>query len=172
MFCARLLDQDTPKYKKLYNICITLGFLFCALFIITLPSGVHKSLFGVNLFLYGLFIIPTFSIIFPYVVELTYPQNESVSNGVMLFSCRLFATAFGIMGTLLAEKGFYPCASFIAIATLIGVIPAFFISEELRKVHMSSFYKFFNKVSLRRQRSNMEKISRMSVTASPKKRKT
>ena len=38
--------------------------------------------------------IPTFSIIFPYIVELTYPNNEAVSNGLMLFSCRICATTF------------------------------------------------------------------------------
>jgi predicted MFS family arabinose efflux permease len=134
MICARLLDGDTPKYKKLYNVCSTIGLILNGLFLITLPSGVHKSLFGVNLFLYGIFMIPTFSIIFPYVVELTYPTNESVSNGVMLFTCRLGATLFGVIATILAERNFYVCAGFITGLTLLGVLPAFFIEEELRKV--------------------------------------
>lgn len=92
--CARFLDGENPKYKKMYNICQAIGLVFNGLFIITLPSGIHKALFGANLFLYGLFMIPTFSIIFPYVVELTYPSNEAVSNGFMLFSCRVAATTF------------------------------------------------------------------------------
>jgi hypothetical protein len=94
MICARFLDSEQPRYKLMYNICAVSGLIFVSLFLVTLPSGVSKILFGVNVFLYGLFMIPTFSIIFPYVVELTYPSNESVSNGLMLFSCRIFATTF------------------------------------------------------------------------------
>lgn len=94
MICARLLDTEKPRYKLLYNICSIAGLIFISLFLVTLPSGLSKVLFGVNVFLYGLFMIPTFSIIFPYVVELTYPSNEAVSNGLMLFSCRIFATTF------------------------------------------------------------------------------
>jgi len=81
--------------------------------------------------------IPSFSIIFPYIVELTFPCNEAASNGFMLFSCRVFATTFGILGTILIEQGFYPCCGFIAVATLFGLIPSLFISEELRKVQMT-----------------------------------
>ena len=94
--------------------------------------------------------IPTFSIIFPYVAELTYPSHEAVSTALMLFLCRLFATGFGIFGTLLAEtsdpkstEGFYKCMSFIALASLIGMLPALFVNEELRKVSMKNFYQFF-----------------------------
>lgn len=102
------------------------------------------------MFLYGLFMIPTFSIIFPYVAELTYPSHEAVSTALMLFMCRLFATCFGIFGTLLAEtddpkstEGFYKCMSFIASASLLGMLPALFVNEELRKVSMKNFYQFF-----------------------------
>jgi hypothetical protein len=101
MICARLLDGENPKYKVLYNTCSTIGLALNGLFFITLPF--NKALFGVNLFLYGFFMIPTFSIIFPYVVELTYPINESVSNGVMLFTCRVLATTFGVVATVLSE---------------------------------------------------------------------
>ncbi|TNV82999.1 hypothetical protein FGO68_gene1496 [Halteria grandinella] len=161
MICARMLDGERPKYKKLYNMCSVSGLVMNGVFIVTLPSGMHKALFGVNLFLYGFFMIPTFSIIFPYVVELTYPSNESVSNGVMLFCCRLFATAFGVIATLLAEQGFYQCAVFITGVTLCGVIPAFFIDEELRKQQMTMFYKFFKKIE------TLKKRSRSMSNASP-----
>ena len=103
LISAKILDRKNPQYKKLFNILGLIGAIFHALFLVTLPSGVNKALFGTNLFLYGLFMIPTFSIIFPYVAELTYPSHEAVSTALMLFSCRLFATCFGVIGTLLAQ---------------------------------------------------------------------
>ena len=33
--------------------------------------------------------------------------------------------------------------SFIALASLIGMLPALFVNEELRKVSMKNFYQFF-----------------------------
>ena len=147
---AKILDRGNPQYKNLFNLLNMLGAILIALFLLSLPSGLHKALFGTNLFLYGLFMIPTFSIIFPYVAELTYPSHEAVSTALMLFMCRLFATCFGIFGTLLAEtddpkstQGFYKCMSFIACASLLGMLPAFFVNEELRKVSMKNFYQFF-----------------------------
>jgi len=107
MICARFLDGENPKYKLIYNVCSVIGLVFNGAFLLTLPLGPPKWVFGVNLFLYGLFIIPTFSVIFPYVVELTYPCNEAVSNGLMLLSCRIAATVFGTVGTILAEAGFF-----------------------------------------------------------------
>jgi hypothetical protein len=150
LISAKILDGANPKYKQLFNLLNTIGAIFIALFLLSLPSGLHKALFGTNLFLYGLFMIPTFSIIFPYVAELTYPSHEAVSTALMLFMCRLFATCFGIFGTLLAEtsdpkstEGFYKCMSFIALASLIGMLPALFVNEELRKVSMKNFYQYF-----------------------------
>lgn len=91
---SKYLDKENPPFKLIFNICSVLGLIFVSLILVTLPSGLNKALFGVNLFLYGLFITPSFSIIFPYIVELTYPSNEAVSNGFMLVSCRIFATTF------------------------------------------------------------------------------
>jgi MFS family permease len=139
---AKFLDRDNPKYKLIFNSSTILGACLMALFLVTVP--LHKAAFGFNLFLYGFFMIPTFSIIFPYVAELTYPCHEAVSTALMLLSCRIFATSFGLLGTILAEKGFFECSSFIIAATLIGMIPGLFISEELRKVSMKQFYTFFN----------------------------
>ncbi len=139
---AKLLDRENPKYKYVFNVMTVIGALLKALFLISLP--LNKIVFGVNLFLYGLFMIPTFSIIFPYVAELTYPCREPVSTALMLFTCRIFATSFGFIGTILAEKGFYYCCSFIVFGTLIGMVPCLFVREELRKVSMKSFYTYFN----------------------------
>lgn len=33
--------------------------------------------------------------------------------------------------------------SFIALASLIGMLPALFVNEELRKVSMKNFYQYF-----------------------------
>ncbi len=85
LISAKILDRKNPQYKKLFNILGLIGAIFHALFLVTF-----------------LFMIPTFSIIFPYVAELTYPSHEAVSTALMLFSCRLFATCFGVIGTLLA----------------------------------------------------------------------
>ena len=99
--CAKLLDRENPRYKLLFNILTVIGACLKALFLVTLP--LHKIAFGFNLFVYGFFMIPTFSIIFPYVAELTYPCHEAVSTALMLLSCRIFATSFGFIGTILAE---------------------------------------------------------------------
>jgi len=135
LISARILDRENPKYKILFNALTVIGAILNALFLVTLPSG-NKTIFGLNLFLYGITMIPTFSVIFPYVAELTYPINDGVSTAMMLFCCRLFATMFGMAGTFLAEKGFYQCCGFIAAATLIGMLPSLFVNEELRKVGM------------------------------------
>jgi len=102
---AKMLDRENPKYKLIFNVLTVCGALLKALFLVTLP--LHKAAFGVNLFLYGLFMIPTFSVIFPYVAELTYPCHEAVSTAMMLLSCRILATSFGFLGTVLAEQGFF-----------------------------------------------------------------
>lgn len=91
---SRYLDRENPPFKLIFNLGSGLGLIFVSLILVTLPCGLNKAIFGANLFLYGLFMTPTFSIIFPYIVELTYPSNEAVSNGIMLFSCRIFATTF------------------------------------------------------------------------------
>ena len=153
LLSAKFLDRDNPKYKLIFNALTILGACLMALFLVTVPM--HKAAFGVNLFLYGFCMIPTFSIIFPYVAELTYPCHEAVSTALMLMSCRIFATSFGFLGTILAEQGFFECSSFIIAATLIGMIPGLFISEELRKVSMKQFYTFFNhRKQFRKQTSN------------------
>ncbi len=76
--------------------------------------------------------------------ELTYPSHEAVSTALMLFACRVFATGFGFLGTVLAEKDFYLCAGFIGGVSVLGALPAFFVDEELRKVGVKRFYDFFN----------------------------
>jgi hypothetical protein len=98
---AKQLDKENPRYKLIFNILTVLGACLKALFLVSLP--LNKIAFGFNLFLYGLTMIPTFSIIFPYVAELTYPSHEAVSTALMLMSCRVFATSFGFLGTILAE---------------------------------------------------------------------
>lgn len=147
---AKVLDRENPKYKLLFNILTVLGACLKALFLLTLP--LQKVAFGFNLFMYGFFMIPTFSIIFPYIAELTYPSHEAVSTALMLLSCRIFATSFGFLGTILAEKGFFHCEIFISGATILGMIPCLFVTEELRKVSMKQFYTFFNQRRLTRGR--------------------
>lgn len=142
LLSAKFLDRDNPKYKLIFNGLTIIGACLMALFLVTVP--LHKIAFGLNIFLYGFFMVPTFSIIFPYVAELTYPCHEAVSTALMLLSCRIFATFFGFVGTILGEKGFFECSSFIIVATMLGMIPGLFISEELRKVSMQQFYAFFN----------------------------
>lgn len=139
---AKLLDRENPRYKLIFNVLTACGAVLMVLFLITLPF--HKVAFAVNLFLYGLFMIPTFSVIFPYVAELTYPCHEVVSTAMMLLSCRIFATSFGFIGTILAEQGFYQCSFFVTGGSFLGIIPCFFVTEELRKVSMKQFYTFFN----------------------------
>ncbi|TNV83118.1 hypothetical protein FGO68_gene4820 [Halteria grandinella] len=97
-----MLDGERPKYKRLYNMCSVSGLVMNGVFIVTLPSGMHKALFGVN-----------------------------------------------------------QCAVFITGVTLCGVIPAFFIDEELRKQQMTMFYKFFKKIE------TLKKRSRSMSNASP-----
>ena len=139
---AKLLDRENPKYKLIFNVLTVCGAVLMVLFLITLPLS--KVAFAVNLFLYGLFMIPTFSVIFPYIAELTYPIHEAVSTAMMLLSCRIFATSFGFIGTVLSEYGFYHSAFFVTGGSFLGIIPCFFVTEELRKVSMKQFYTFFN----------------------------
>jgi hypothetical protein len=73
-----------------------------------------------------------------------------------------------VLGTVLAEIGFYHCASFIAGTTLLGVLPALFINEELRKVNLTSFYNYFNStVKLKKAKSNTLQLHR-AISGLPK----
>ena len=73
----------------------------------------------------------------------------------------------GLLGTVLAQLGFYACAAFIVGATFLGVIPALFIHEELRKVNLGLFFELFTTLKLRRAQSDQLKKPRGVVKAGP-----
>jgi hypothetical protein len=61
-----------------FGSCITSALLF-----VTLPSG-NLYLVMLNMILFGITVFPTIPLSYSLSVELTFPVNEAMSNGIMI----------------------------------------------------------------------------------------
>ena len=79
-----ILDK-TKKYKRIIMVLVIGACIFVATSLYTLPRK-SVPLFAVNISIIGVFVIPIIPISYALSVELTFPIDEAMSNGMMMLS--------------------------------------------------------------------------------------
>lgn len=128
-----LLDKF-QKYKLSFVIICFMTFTLISSTFLTLPSG-NTILFAINMAVYGLFAVPLLPLSFAFSVELTYPQPEAVSNGMMIMTSKICGTAITIAGGLIAAKlGPLYAITLFSVNILSALVLSFFIKEDLKRL--------------------------------------
>jgi len=132
-----LLDKFR-KYKLSVVIIAVMSFVLISTTYYSLPSG-KTVLFALNIASYGLFAVPFVPLSFAFSVELTYPQPEAVSNGMMIMTAKFYGTAITVGGGIMAAKlGPLYAITLFSVNNLIALVISFFIKEELRRLRSSA----------------------------------
>ncbi|XP_078452367.1 choline/ethanolamine transporter flvcr2a-like [Lampetra planeri] len=130
--CGVWLDR-TKTYKQTTLLVYSLSFVTMVIFTFTLDLGYIWVVFITGGAL-GFFCAGYLPVGFEFAAELTYPESEGTSSGLLNVSAQVFGIIFTIVqGRLVTE--FSPKAGNIFLCTflLIGTIMTVFIKSDLRR---------------------------------------
>lgn len=134
VFAGIMLD----KYRK-YKISIILiaivAMIAYGLTYLTLPTGV-AGYFAANLGLVGFGTLPVIPVCFAFAVELTYPIQEAMSNGMMVLPSKIYASLMGIAGGKLCEYSPKYALILFAANAVISFVASLFVKEDLRRLSL------------------------------------
>jgi MFS family permease len=137
VFLSWLVDR-TKRFNAILISCAALSLVTTSLMYVSLPSQRTWAM-AMNAALVGLGMIPLMNIPYTYVVELTYPISEPMSNGVMQFFYVIQATIMTVVVTRLIEhygdKGPQAAVTTFLIMEAISLVSLFFIKEDLRRLN-------------------------------------
>lgn len=79
---------------------------------------------------------------FEFAAELTYPEPEGTSSGLLNASAQIFGIVFTVLGGwLLDDYGDLVCNGTLTLALFIGAIVTMFIRPELRRQRAVNGFK-------------------------------
>lgn len=139
-FVGMYLDK-TKAYKKIIVLCTIGSMVFIGLSIFTLPYG-NVALFTFTIGVVGIFVVPIIPVSYAFAVELTYPIDETVSNGMMLMVSQIFGTLLGLFATVICtsfDKGSVYTIGLFFISSIIAFCFSIFIKEELKISKKNNF---------------------------------
>ncbi|XP_044728276.1 uncharacterized MFS-type transporter C09D4.1-like [Chrysoperla carnea] len=127
-----ILDK-TKKYKITAIIVIIMSTIGLILFMISLRTKSYTLVFAASAFL-GLFITTFISVAYEYAVELTYPEPEANTAGLM----SAFSTFTGVLGIVLFGDiieyyGEFLYHVMLCAFMMISVILSFLVSNKLKR---------------------------------------
>ncbi|XP_072180733.1 choline/ethanolamine transporter flvcr2a-like [Diadema setosum] len=126
------LDR-TRSYRGTTLGVYILSLLGMACFTFTLKLGEIWVVFGVTAFL-GFFMTGYLPLGFEFAAELTFPEPEGTSSGLLNASAQTFGIAFTlIMGVLVNKLSSLVGNIFLCVALLVGTVITAFIKAELRR---------------------------------------
>jgi len=131
-FILSIYLDRSPRFKLVILLTSVLSVISTALMIFTLPWAVIP--FTINCAVAGFATISMTPIAYAFSVELTYPVPEAMSNGMMVLPNKVYGALIGVVTGKLCEKSpKYALLVFVG-NSLISVIAASFLKEELKRL--------------------------------------
>ncbi|CAK6957080.1 feline leukemia virus subgroup C receptor-related protein 2 [Scomber scombrus] len=132
LICGIWLDK-TKTYKQTTFIVYILSLVAMLVYAFTLNQG-HLWVVFLTAGLLGLFMTGYLPLGFEFAVELTYPESEGTSSGLLNCSAQIFGIIFTIsQGKIIDKWGTLAGNIFLSIFLLIGTIITGLIKSDLRR---------------------------------------
>ncbi|KAG7260732.1 hypothetical protein CRUP_026889 [Coryphaenoides rupestris] len=132
LICGLWMDK-TKTYKETTLAVYLLSFIGMVIYSFTLNLG-HLWVVFVTAGILGFFMTGYLPLGFEFAVELTYPESEGTSSGLLNCSAQLFGIIFTIcQGKIMDAWGTLAANIFLCIFLLIGTILTGFIKSDLRR---------------------------------------
>ncbi|XP_051942326.1 feline leukemia virus subgroup C receptor-related protein 2 isoform X1 [Hippocampus zosterae] len=132
LICGIWLDK-TKTYKQTTLAVYVLSLIGMLLYASTLNLGYLWVVF-VTAGIFGFFMTGYLPLGFEFAVELTYPESEGTSSGLLNCSAQIFGIIFTIAeGKIIDRWGTLAGNIFLSIFILIGAIMTGFIKSDLRR---------------------------------------
>uniref|UniRef100_UPI0037E9858A choline/ethanolamine transporter flvcr2a isoform X4 n=1 Tax=Semicossyphus pulcher TaxID=241346 RepID=UPI0037E9858A len=132
LICGIWLDK-TKTYKQTTLAIYILSLIGMLVYAFTLNLG-HLWLVFIMAGLLGFFMTGYLPLGFEFAVELTYPESEGTSSGLLNCSAQIFGIIFTIsQGKIIDKWGTLAGNIFLCIFLLIGAVMTGFIKSDLRR---------------------------------------
>uniref|UniRef100_A0A3Q3E1J3 FLVCR choline and putative heme transporter 2a n=1 Tax=Labrus bergylta TaxID=56723 RepID=A0A3Q3E1J3_9LABR len=132
LICGLWLDK-TKTYKQTTLGIYLLSLIGMLVYAVTLNLG-HLWLVFIMAGLLGFFMTGYLPLGFEFAVELTYPESEGTSSGLLNCSAQIFGIIFTIaQGKIIDKWGTLTGNIFLCIFLLIGSVMTGFIKSDLRR---------------------------------------
>ncbi|XP_061699397.1 heme transporter FLVCR2 isoform X3 [Syngnathoides biaculeatus] len=132
LICGIWLDK-TKTYKQTTLAVYVLSLIGMLVYASTLNLG-HLWVVFITAGVLGFFMTGYLPLGFEFAVELTYPESEGTSSGLLNCSAQIFGIIFTIaQGTIIDRWGTLAGNIFLCIFLLIGAIMTGFIKSDLRR---------------------------------------
>ncbi|XP_031586826.2 feline leukemia virus subgroup C receptor-related protein 2 isoform X2 [Oreochromis aureus] len=132
LICGVWLDK-TKTYKQTTLAVYILSLIGMLVYAFTLNLG-HLWVVFVTAGVLGFFMTGYLPLGFEYAVELTYPESEGTSSGLLNCSAQIFGIIFTIaQGKIMDKWGTLAGNIFLCIFLLIGTVLTGFIKSDLRR---------------------------------------
>ncbi|XP_069574676.1 choline/ethanolamine transporter flvcr2a isoform X3 [Brachyistius frenatus] len=132
LICGIWLDK-TKTYKQTTVVVYVLSLVGMVVYAFTLNLG-HLWVVFVTAGLLGFFMTGYLPLGFEFAVELTFPESEGTSSGLLNCSAQIFGIIFTIgQGKIIDRWGTLAGNIFLCIFLLIGTIMTGFIKSDLRR---------------------------------------
>ncbi|XP_056152148.1 feline leukemia virus subgroup C receptor-related protein 2 isoform X2 [Lampris incognitus] len=132
LICGMWLDK-TKTYKQTTLVVYLLSLVGMLVYAFTLNLG-HLWVVFVTSGALGFFMTGYLPLGFEFAVELTYPESEGTSSGLLNCSAQVFGIIFTIcQGKIIDEWNTFAGNIFLCIFLLIGTIMTGFIKSDLRR---------------------------------------
>ncbi|XP_059476348.1 heme transporter FLVCR1 isoform X2 [Neocloeon triangulifer] len=132
LVCGIVLDK-THKFKETTLLVYVFSLLGMIVYSATLGAG-HIAIVYVTAAALGFFMTGYLPVGFEFGAELTYPEAEGTSAGILNAFAQIFGVVFTIIyGQLFGEWGDISANIFACVALLIGVVLTALIKSDLRR---------------------------------------
>nr|XP_046268252.1 feline leukemia virus subgroup C receptor-related protein 2 isoform X3 [Scatophagus argus] len=132
LICGLWLDK-TKTYKQTTLVVYVFSLVGMLIYAFTLNLG-HLWVVFVTAGVLGFFMTGYLPLGFEYAVELTFPESEGTSSGLLNCSAQIFGIIFTIsQGKIIDKWGTLAGNIFLSIFMLIGAIMTAFIKSDLRR---------------------------------------
>ncbi|KAM9355146.1 choline/ethanolamine transporter flvcr2a isoform 3-T4 [Pholidichthys leucotaenia] len=132
LICGIWLDK-TKTYKQTTLVVYILSLIGMLVFAFTLNLG-HLWVVFITAGVLGFFMTGYLPLGFEYAVELTYPESEGTSSGLLNCSAQIFGIIFTIAeGKIIDKWGTLAGNSFLCIFLLMGTVLTGLIKSDLRR---------------------------------------
>ncbi|XP_013389953.1 feline leukemia virus subgroup C receptor-related protein 1 [Lingula anatina] len=155
---AGLWLDKTKKFKLTTVAIYFMSMAGMVLFTFTLDQGLLWLLYLCGGIL-GFFMTGYLPVGFEFAAELTYPESEGTSSGLLNATAQLFGIVFTtLMGTLLSRYGPLAANSLASGALLLGVIATALIREDLRRQEAEKQKKLPDDIQVRHPKSSATEL--------------
>ncbi|XP_058843857.1 heme transporter FLVCR2-like isoform X2 [Acipenser ruthenus] len=132
LICGIWLDK-TKSYKKTTLIVYVMSLVGMVVYAFTLNLGNLLVVF-ITAGSLGFFMIGYLPLGFEFAVELTYPESEGTSSGLLSMAAKVFGIIFIMcQGRIIDNFGTLPGNIFLSVFLLLGTIMTGFIKADLRR---------------------------------------